>query len=358
MAITNITKEGKFIIFQTAEKETPIKFDCKDLVLISFTGRAVKTVPNIMRDCPTHTQALVMTAVINYVRYVHKVQMWSAERAKDTINRYEPFIPYLDRVESFPTQCPKGYIKWVLDNDLRFSESSLRRFRAESKLHEQIKQFSEVDKQTIQILANHYSNDSDTMNMLLGLPIEHTKIMLKLFRVTVKDGICWNLDYDFRNFLDNIRQSCYSSFPNDWEQFVDTNRSFEYNRKNLEMLKRRERERKIISQEDKIRAITELSNETYTIIVPENLEQFTDEGNQQNNCVGHYYHESIADGVNLIYFIRMTASPEKSYTTCRYNIRSAETVEHRTKNNHWQDNTAVCALIKAVDEKIKELLAE
>lgn len=357
--ITNISKDGHFILFQTAEKETPIKFDCKEMELISFTGRKIKIVPSIMHDCTTTAQSLVATAVSDYVYHARKNEVWEMNRTKDIISRYEPFIPYLDRVDYFPDECPKGFIKWVLDHDLRFSSHALQCFHVEVEVQKQAKQFSKIDQQTIKTLTDYYiEGNYRIITNLFSLPNKRIKLMLKLFRATIKNGVCWNLDYDFRRFLDNVLDDYYSSFPEDWEEYVDTNRSFEYNMKNFEILKETRKKQQIISQENKIRTITDLSNETYTIIVPETLEQFTNEGKQQNNCVGHYYHNNIAGGVDFIYFIRKTENPNKSYITCRYNVSAAGTIEHRTKNNRPNNDAAAVALIIAIDKRIKELLTE
>ena len=94
---------------------------------------------------------------------------------------------------------------------------------------------------------------------------------------------------------------------------------------------------KIIFQQSKYDFLNNLlftlNGENYVIKVPHNIAELEDEGNQQHNCVGHYYNKSIANGRDFIYFIRKEATPDKSFITCRYAINGQRTVEARTQYN-------------------------
>jgi hypothetical protein len=137
---------------------------------------------------------------------------------------------------------------------------------------------------------------------------------------------------------------------------VDTNRTFDYNIKLIDNAKNAERNKKILEFEETIRDIENLSNDTFTIIVPRTIEDFTNEGNMQNNCVGYFYHDSIARHDNLVYFIRMATNPNHSYITNRYNISHKRTIETRKVNNGDNNDKSALELIKAIDNRIRELL--
>ena len=94
------------------------------------------------------------------------------------------------------------------------------------------------------------------------------------------------------------------------------------------------------------------ANDKFTIVVPKTMQDFTDEGKMQNNCVGSYYHDSIADHQNLIYFIRKTSNPNKSYITCRYNLHYGKTTEFRTVNNNDVEDENAIELIDKLDKYI------
>ena len=78
--------------------------------------------------------------------------------------------------------------------------------------------------------------------------------------------------------------------------------------------------------------------DNYIVVVPQNVMDLVNEGFQQNNCVGHYYNDSIKEGDNYIFFLRKKDKPEKSYITCRYSVDSKEVVEARYKNNRNIDS--------------------
>ena len=163
--------------------------------------------------------------------------------------------------------------------------------------------------------------------------------------------ISLSLDYCFTYYYSNM--SVYIKY--DVTKYFDPNRDIAYNLKNIVTAINKEKEKRIISQEDKIREIEKLSNPYYTIVVPSCLEDFTKEGKMQNNCVGYYYHDNIERGTDFIYFIRKSETPDQSYITCRFNTSWNETVERRTKNNNSVNDDCALELIKKIDEKIKEL---
>lgn len=57
--------------------------------------------------------------------------------------------------------------------------------------------------------------------------------------------------------------------------------------------------------------------ELYSIVVPETVEDFIQEGNNQHNCVGHYS-SSVVEGRCIIFFIRKKEAPEESFITAEY----------------------------------------
>ena len=91
----------------------------------------------------------------------------------------------------------------------------------------------------------------------------------------------------------------------------------------------------------------------YIVVVPQSAEEKADEGKQQNNCVGHYYDDSILANHDLIYFLRKVSNPKKSYMTCRYHIQWEETAEFRLKNNDSVRDEREVAIIRQIDEIIK-----
>ena len=67
--------------------------------------------------------------------------------------------------------------------------------------------------------------------------------------------------------------------------------------------------------------------------MPTTLKELIDEGEQQHNCIGHFYNNSMCKGEDFIYFIRKKNEPEKSYITCHFDVYTKKTVEARYKFN-------------------------
>jgi hypothetical protein len=186
--------------------------------------------------------------------------------------------------------------------------------------------------------------------------IEFIAMVAKIYKATLKSNHfnvtlhIGNAIWDFIYKCKNIKTK-YKNI--NIMEVIDTNRDFETNTKLLQNAIDKSKEKAIIEKEDKIRKLTALDLGEYLVIVPQTLEDFSNEGKMQNNCVGYYYHDSIKEGRNLIYFIRTKENPSKSYITCRYSIFEKKTVEHRIKNNNYYQYDEMLAKI---DERINELL--
>lgn len=139
-----------------------------------------------------------------------------------------------------------------------------------------------------------------------------------------------------------------------WLSNVNTNHSFKANEETFVAYKNKEKNNILAKKLQKLNFLNglEVGND-YVIVVPQTIEDLVKEGHQQNNCVGHYYNNSIITGENNIYFIRNKSNTRKSYITCRFNNRNRATVEYRHKNNEYRDHRE---LISAIDAIINENL--
>lgn len=348
---TSITKEGSIIIMQTDEREQPFKFDCAKRKLYSFTGRQVSTVNPILRDCArnsNHGVSMLIDALLAYM----------CNHDYNYMSKMEMFIPYLDIIDTphiyqVPDTLPKGYIKWVKENNIGINRTTLNQFFAEQAAKKMPKAVAEV----YNIMKERYEG-RNILNNFLKMKDEDKEIFCKIFKTSMK-SFSWNFGRDMENFLSNILDASseyYSTFPVEWKEYADTNRDFAHNETTIQEMKNKVRNEKILSWENKFSAIETLSNDTFTIIVPKTMEEFADEGRQQNNCVGSYYHGAMAENMQIIYFIRRKSNPNKSYITNRYSVCAKETVETRMTNNEINTNIAAHNLITKIDKMITDIL--
>ena len=134
---------------------------------------------------------------------------------------------------------------------------------------------------------------------------------------------------------------------------LDLNRDFDHNYEQLKAIEDKEKNEKLARKLQRLNFINGLTFGEYIVVVPQSAEEKADEGKQQNNCVGHYYDDSILADHNLIYFLRKVANPKKSYMTCRYQINYSETVEYRLKNNESVYDGREIAILRQIDTIIK-----
>lgn len=349
---TSITKEGSIIIMQTDEREQPFKFDCAERKLYSFTGKQVSTVNPIIRNCArnsNHGVSMLVDALLAYMN----------NHDYNFMRKMEMFIPYLDIIDTsniyqVPDTLPKGYIKWIKENNSGINNTTLNQFLAEQTAKKMPKAIAEI----YNIIKERYGSSHRISNNFLRMKDEDKEIFCKIFKISMK-SFSWNFARDMENFLSNIINASserYSAFPIDWKEYIDTNRDFAHNEATIREMKDKVRNEKILSWESKFSAIETLNNDTYTIIVPKTMEEFTDEGRQQNNCVGSYYHEAMAENRQIIYFIRRKSNPDKSYITNRYSVCERETVETRMVNNTTNTDIIARDLITRIDKMITDIL--
>lgn len=71
-------------------------------------------------------------------------------------------------------------------------------------------------------------------------------------------------------------------------------------------------------------------NEEYTIVIPESVYDFVEEGNRQHNCVASYAPRVVNEKC-LVFFVRKKEEPDMNYITAEYNY--GKLYQIREKNN-------------------------
>lgn len=343
--ITKIYKTGSIIYIEVSDKDKPYTFNCSTHELVSYTGRKLKssrtlstnsTYPSIFEHNVIRAISFVVDNLNSY--YLKKIELFfgAPELVKTTL-------------DGLPNECPKGYINWLRENNEFINQYTLSLFK-KAKI---LEAFTKEHRDFYETLNKCYHSSWDNYiprYFLEDNSTQRTKI-IQIFKVSAKD-LRWELKEDFKNFMETLKDKA----PENWENYVDANRNFEYNIELLDQVKNKERNEKIIAFESLFTEVETLSNDNYTIVVPRNMKDFTDEGKQQNNCVGSYYHDSIAEHENFIYFIRKTSNPNKSYITNRFNICYKETIESRICNNEDVEDNLAIKLIEEIDKKINEII--
>lgn len=348
----SITKENSFIVISTSKGA--VKVDCRDFSFVSYTGRVVKRLPKVVTDeyeidlWSNNVEHRILQCIRNLGRVNER------NSAIDSLKVYEMYLSgnNLDLINGLcgyeiAREIPKGFLKWCRDNDRKADTDALYEYTT----IQYIKKLNDLDKKFYEYLNQKRFN----LNVIRRLNL--VGVFRQIFNTTRKSGDIWCVYDDMSALTDKLVRVEKTFTEDEIKSALDTNRDFKHNVDILENYINRERNNKILENENKYREIETLSNDDYTIIVPRNMDDFTKEGKMQNNCVGYYYHDSIAGGENFVYFIRKTEKPEKSYITCRYNFYAKETREYRTVNNNGVSDEKAIELIHTVDKMIEQIMS-
>lgn len=336
--VTAVTKD-RGIITINLDDNTSIKIDCINHKIKSFSGRDVINFP----------KGIIFNENVRQYRILSVLdELCRSEYTQRICAIIETLWNYLDILEQLPCsdKVPAGYAKYCRDNNLTINPQSYTDFQAFQKVKNVKEQDRELYKNILLKIDDIHSNPT----------LQELNIFTKIYRSTLKTNnfsATLYIGTDMRAFV-NKYYDFLRAHNVDINTVIDTNRDYTTNIELMQSFENKLIEKEIIEQEDKIRDLTKLDLGDYFIIVPETLTDFTKEGQMQNNCVGHFYHNSIKAGINLIYFIRKKSSPNTSYITCRYYKPHNETIEHRIKNNV---NYNYDEMLRKCDERIKELLS-
>nr|DAI81306.1 MAG TPA: PcfJ like protein [Caudoviricetes sp.] len=240
----------------------------------------------------------------------------------------------------------KDYLEWCKKEEEPVNHDSINRYKS-------IKAYSLIPKDLKPYFAIILAQIS-----IESLELLNTSTLLKLLRIVKYTTFhSDNPKAVYSKLSELIR---YLTIYNISDELLNTNRTVFQNYKTYQVYDNESKEGKIGLELRRLNFMNGSlfdgnARNSHVVIIPQTLEDLIDEGKQQNNCVGHYYNESILRGENLILFIRHSNSPKKSYITCRYNIKKQDIVECKYKNN--QDvNGYDMIIIKKAAEMIRNNL--
>lgn len=345
MEIQKIIKDGSNILIYIGDDKA-YKYDVLAKALYMPTGRRMKNM----------SKALLESSNMSAGEYLvlEGIRMVMNGSSVEMLRRIEPYISNLDLVRTYyfseiPDELPQGYIKWLRENNSKVSRDSLRTFKSEMAM----KQWCKEDREFYNFLFEHFEDkehfDIETFRNLQTA--EKRQMFRQIFKTTAK-GFDWNFGYEYHHFCEKVRWD----FPNNWEEITDPNRNFEHNIMLVEDDENKERNEAACEWQKNFKCLENIENDKLVVVVPTDMFTFHDESKQQNNCVSYYYHDSMAEHRNIIYFIRKKDRPKKSYITNRFHVSDSQTTESRAVNNRSYEDEDVTALISIIDEKINEIL--
>lgn len=347
--ITDINKEKNLLtlIFDTGQTAT---FDFQTGTIIGVKHKPVsdKTFIGYFKNyrnriAPEHD---TLWRIIDSV-----MKLFNWENVIDRLQGIEPYLSYIDMIDMtlnsweryslFQKPVKKGYIPWCKKNNKLINLKTQKEYEIYS-IASQLAGNVEVNQKILQILMEYCSfAEFNTLSKSL---------LTRIIKSVKKEWESYKMPAF--NLLNKMLTTPH--FKPILENYFDSNRTLETNYENLELILNKENKKRILKQEGILNHLEDLDfDDELCVRVPHKLEDFTDEGEQQNNCVGHYYHKNIANGTDLIYFLRHKNNVDKSFVTCRFNTLINCTVETRIKNNDDYENIE---LFEKIDNEIRQLL--
>lgn len=247
-----------------------------------------------------------------------------------------------EKVLELLQKCPKGYINFIKENNLRINTETI-------KLFHYVNKYTNLPQKLIYNMYDSYKAENR-----IELANKYWKIcnIEKLLKNSIAN-FDLSIENNFYKLIDIMAESEKENF--DFISIINPNRDLKFNIKILQSEKNKEKNKAISKNLQKLNFLQNLIFDNYIVVIPQTVENLVEEGKQQNNCVGYYYNDDILNNKDLIYFLRDKNNKEKSVVTCRYNMIHNSTVEHRTKNN-YDTNEQQNNIINLIDEIIKENL--
>lgn len=313
-----------------------LSFVKKEKNLLYFNATSIlnpKQVNTITFDFITHTfnKELPLENIAEEVNY-HDRHLY--ENILDNINDVPEWIftytnnvtiinSFIDNYQTtFDTDlkqmlkdCPKGLINYLKDFDREFDYYNTREYVLKKNLGnfgcylynayrnvfscKEITVFTKNRKLLKEVIHNSWNRGDFSASL---------NTLLRVFTTNLSDKVTFDTLFSLLTETDDIesfREKCLDEANKELHQ-------------------------KLADELTKLNFINNINiDDEHIVIVPQNIKDLQKEGNQQHNCVGHYYNDSIIDGVNKIYFIRKKGNSNESFITCRYNVKKKNTVEAR-----------------------------
>nr|DAS64295.1 MAG TPA: PcfJ like protein [Caudoviricetes sp.] len=273
-----------------------------------------------------------------------KEHFFSEMRKRDKIYSLTISNPNLNVFLDYNGDIPEGFVDFCLKNDITLNGISYEAFQLSKKINDYPEDVRLLVAQFDKMINNSKLPKRDVVKILRC----YKNSLLKYGEYTF-DG-CHKLSNVF---------TAVATYP-ELIKLIDTQSSFALATnavgKNYKLLKDQENQERIKKSQKRIKELETLVYKDYCFIVPTTLKELIDEGEQQHNCIGSFYNDSMSKGKNFIYFIRKKDNPEKSYITCRFNVETNETEEARYKfNDEVSKEEDIKAILKS-SEFIKKII--
>lgn len=343
--ITNVEKVKSNLFVYIKGREIPYKVDLNECEVYGNGEKPLTMVRgvNTYVSKPAHALASI---IINLCvdPFISKQEkeiycknfeiLWSS---KDEI--------HIDGIPSL--LIPEGYIKFLKENNYVVNNSTVKLYKLEKNIQNYPQDLKEFVIAIKEEKLTFYYDLFIVMTMEVWREVKkcYTQSLKKIQRVL-------NILQEFDNFFDILWT--YYKLKNNFPTIPESNLLVAA--ESIQELLNIERGKKIKENQSRLLPLqNKIIHNDLQIIIPTELQQFTDEGKQQNNCVGSFYHQYMAENECLILFIRKKEELEKSYITVRISTEEKMIIEMRKKNNAYLSDDLYDALREEINPELQKI---
>lgn len=330
------------MVIDIPKKQALINFEDYDL---SFSGGVISLLEDKNGDVCTNVDIILLYELLSTIFEPHIIDSakWRKIELIDkaiSLKELYPNLNFNGRISIDSKMFNGKFIQFCLDERVPFSLHYYATFLSYERTKQQMPQdLQKVCLEYPEIFGDYESFEKKDLIKLARLLKHNSEKQIskgQLYRIT--------------DLLDEMPELWKEVKPQD-DFFKVFNRIYKIYclKENAKSLKQ------IAKNELQILEIEDMTTENYCVVVPRSLEDLIDEGQQQNNCVGHYYCDDIAANFSLIYFIRRKNDKSKSVYTCRYSTSMNETVEFRGFNNSNVEEKEVLSFLKKIDYRLRNI---
>lgn len=345
----SFTKSKNILTIQRSDKDKPNTLDINTMTFYSEKGNALKTSPAglitaLQRDG---------IAEDDNILYILRALAYNGHlRDMKTSCAFNPLL-MADRLASIGyTFSQKNHIVWEILYDLRdiapYFSAFLKAYNADKTLtihnylydikrHEFISKISkltsfEIPKDIINMLydrRNEIDNMSDSEIHLMLYYLIHDHVYdYYLANNDLYTG-SRNIIADIKRYFRTCAIIGVKPKKGYFKHSLMVFKTYAINEKHYA-------NKAIADHNSRYDFLTQLNNDKFTIIVPKTVEEFQQEGRNQQNCVYTSYLPQVQRGDTNVIFIRRTENVDASYITCeirnniirqylgKYNVRPVD----------------------------------
>lgn len=320
-----LVKEKNILILTAEGKNKPYRFDINTGILYSTVNKPMVRCPEGLPSFARYSDNNVMVLLATILR--GDGDFWFKKHTLPHMTNYAKLFKIVDRLESIGYKDRRGYddpryLEFIDVNFKDFAkyvkeypEKSIEDFTREYEIIYWMKKnnIKETPYVTIEELEHIRRGNFDEKD--LPYIINYFNHGIKDYYTTA-EGYDGSMYAQYGIMFSQLRT--YFEMCNDLEKkptkddffrdYINTIREYRIKKANID-------DKKIKEQYQKYPALA-FENDIFKVIIPQTVKDFTQEANEQRNCVQSIYLSRVIRGMTNVVFIRRKDNIEHSYITC------------------------------------------